>query len=280
MVAARTPEAKHSTSPFFLVGRFVGLQGALGRRLGQPCAPLDDARARSARIAAGRASRAFTARQGPRPRPPRHGKRAVLRAPPEGGVPQCRVFCLRAKGGPSCVSSLSGRTSSKSVARSKLSALAVQINRAHGNAEQALRRGLEHAIKAGELLTEAKAAVAHGEWLKWLSENCPQIPERTSSFYMRACEDAARRRASSRHVRRQLRELRMRRAPRRRRPEKRRASRCCCPLRALRGPSFAQPMGNGNVRDALRAQWALRALGTARSGLGRCPLSQGLRCRF
>jgi hypothetical protein len=47
-----------------------------------------------------------------------------------------------------------------------------------------MRRAVEHAIAAGELLIEAKKQVKHGEWQIWLMANC-DISERTVQAYMR-----------------------------------------------------------------------------------------------
>jgi hypothetical protein len=54
-----------------------------------------------------------------------------------------------------------------------------------------MKRGLTHAIAAGQLLIEAKAQLKHGQWLPWLAEHCPaSLPERTASFYMRLARHA------------------------------------------------------------------------------------------
>jgi len=39
-------------------------------------------------------------------------------------------------------------------------------------------------MAAGDLLTQAKAQVPHGQWLPWLAEHCA-IAERTAQAYMR-----------------------------------------------------------------------------------------------
>lgn len=49
--------------------------------------------------------------------------------------------------------------------------LAGQINDAHEAAERSFRSGVEHAIRAGELLIQAKAAVPHGAWEAWVRDN-------------------------------------------------------------------------------------------------------------
>nr|WP_234894923.1 DUF3102 domain-containing protein [Sinorhizobium meliloti] len=62
--------------------------------------------------------------------------------------------------------------------------MAAEINRAHEAAGLAGRELVRHAIAAGQRLIEAKALVAHGEWLPWLKKNCA-IPTRTAQLYMR-----------------------------------------------------------------------------------------------
>ena len=66
-----------------------------------------------------------------------------------------------------------------------LDALADRINTEHEACHASMQKGLEHALKAGTLLLEAKAGLPHGEWLPWLGENCPDISERTVQNYMR-----------------------------------------------------------------------------------------------
>jgi hypothetical protein len=65
-----------------------------------------------------------------------------------------------------------------------LGKLAEEINAEHRACEAALRSGLRHAVRAGELLTEAKEQVKHGEWGTWLSANFGGS-ERTAQAYMR-----------------------------------------------------------------------------------------------
>ena len=66
-----------------------------------------------------------------------------------------------------------------------LADLATLINTEHSAAQSAYGSALEHALRVGELLTQAKTQCAHGAWLPWLSENCPEIAERTAQAYMR-----------------------------------------------------------------------------------------------
>jgi len=47
------------------------------------------------------------------------------------------------------------------------------------------------AIKAGELLKEAKAKMSHGEWLPWLKKQC-ELSQRTAQRYMKLADDKPR----------------------------------------------------------------------------------------
>lgn len=69
-----------------------------------------------------------------------------------------------------------------------LSALAEQINEENRLCEESLRAGLEHALRAGALLLEAKARCDHGTWGAWLRENC-EVSERTAQAYMRVARE-------------------------------------------------------------------------------------------
>lgn len=71
-----------------------------------------------------------------------------------------------------------------------LTDLAFRIRAEHDATASAMKRGIYHAMAAGDLLTEAKGLLKHGQWRPWLAEHCA-IPERTASHYMRL----ARRRA-------------------------------------------------------------------------------------
>ena len=63
--------------------------------------------------------------------------------------------------------------------------LATAINAAHDAAERTARTAIEHAHAAGDRLLLAKAQVDHGQWLPWLTANCPAVAARTASGYMR-----------------------------------------------------------------------------------------------
>jgi hypothetical protein len=70
----------------------------------------------------------------------------------------------------------------------KLDDLAININSEHTEAIQAARQSLMHAIRAGDLLLQAKAQVGHGAWLDWVKDNC-QFSDRTARAYMRLAEN-------------------------------------------------------------------------------------------
>jgi Protein of unknown function (DUF3102) len=71
------------------------------------------------------------------------------------------------------------------------SELPARVNDAHERVKQALQRGAEYAIEAGQLLLQAKATVRHGNWLEWVGANC-KFSERTAQLYMRLAEEAPR----------------------------------------------------------------------------------------
>jgi hypothetical protein len=62
--------------------------------------------------------------------------------------------------------------------------IAAEVNELHGELSGLARTSLEKAIRIGELLTEQKASLNHGEWLPWCRENLEF--DRTTAFrYMR-----------------------------------------------------------------------------------------------
>ena len=69
-----------------------------------------------------------------------------------------------------------------------LAALADEINSAHRACDDALRAGLNHAVRAGELLVEAKSRVKHGEWGSWLGDNF-EGSARTAQAYMKVARE-------------------------------------------------------------------------------------------
>jgi hypothetical protein len=64
------------------------------------------------------------------------------------------------------------------------STLADRVNNEHRQLKECLVRGAHHAIKAGELLWEAKRQAGHGGWLEWIATNC-EFSERTAQLYMK-----------------------------------------------------------------------------------------------
>lgn len=70
-----------------------------------------------------------------------------------------------------------------------LAGLATAIQSEHDAATTAARTAIEHAIRCGELLTEAKAQVPHGGWAGWLAEHFP-ASDRTARGYMRLAAHA------------------------------------------------------------------------------------------
>jgi hypothetical protein len=72
----------------------------------------------------------------------------------------------------------------------ELDALAEQIRAEHEACEESAESAVMHAIRAGELLTEAKAQVRHGKWLPWLVANF-EFTRQTASGYMRLAKHRA-----------------------------------------------------------------------------------------
>ncbi|MGI8805121.1 MAG: DUF3102 domain-containing protein [Thermoleophilaceae bacterium] len=70
-------------------------------------------------------------------------------------------------------------------------ALAGRIRAEHELAQQALTSAVDHGVRCGLLLEQAKAGVAHGEWLPWLADNV-EFSERTAQVYMRLAANAQR----------------------------------------------------------------------------------------
>lgn len=74
---------------------------------------------------------------------------------------------------------------------STLAELAPMINYEHSLCAHALERGLEHAIRAGLLLLQAKEFCGHGRWLQWLDDNF-EGSARTANAYMRVASNPQR----------------------------------------------------------------------------------------
>ena len=72
-----------------------------------------------------------------------------------------------------------------------LDALAKEINEEHRRCEESFKAGLSHALRAGELLSEAKSQVQHGQWGEWLKKNF-EGSERTAQAYMKVFRERRR----------------------------------------------------------------------------------------
>lgn len=75
----------------------------------------------------------------------------------------------------------------------EITKLAAEINREHHFCQSVFQAGLqtslEHAMRAGELLTQAKASkdITHGQWLLWVEANC-EFGRESAAGYMRLYE--------------------------------------------------------------------------------------------
>ena len=69
-----------------------------------------------------------------------------------------------------------------------LADLANQINAEHEACHFAMRESIKHAVRAGELLVEAKMGLPHGQWASWLDANC-DFSDRTARAYMRLAKE-------------------------------------------------------------------------------------------
>ena len=72
--------------------------------------------------------------------------------------------------------------------KSNLDSLAVEIDREHEAVKAAFQTGIEHAIKAGELLIEAKKEIPHGNWEAWVQINC-SVKKRMAQNYMKLARE-------------------------------------------------------------------------------------------
>jgi hypothetical protein len=68
-----------------------------------------------------------------------------------------------------------------------LSELIARVNNEHRQVKECVIKGAHHAIRAGELLWEAKRKAGHGRWLEWIAENC-EFSERTAQLYMKLAD--------------------------------------------------------------------------------------------
>ena len=63
--------------------------------------------------------------------------------------------------------------------RLSLPELVARVNQEHKQLKECVIKGAQHAVKAGELLWEAKRKTGHGRWLEWIAENC-EFSDRTA----------------------------------------------------------------------------------------------------
>lgn len=78
----------------------------------------------------------------------------------------------------------------RSPVRRSLADWAEIANREHAAALDAASSAVGHAIRAGVALNEAREQIRHGEWARWLAENCPAYPYQTAVIYMRVARYA------------------------------------------------------------------------------------------
>jgi hypothetical protein len=86
------------------------------------------------------------------------------------------------------INAVSDDAITKIAASNSLTDLAARIKAEHTAIGDSLRRGVEHAMAAGDLLVEAKAQLKHGEWLPWIRDHCA-ISDRTAQLYMRVAKN-------------------------------------------------------------------------------------------
>jgi hypothetical protein len=70
------------------------------------------------------------------------------------------------------------------IQKSRLDELAQEINQEHQAFRRAFKATYRSALRAGDLLIEAKAEAGHGNWAAWVEENC-EFSMRTAQVYMR-----------------------------------------------------------------------------------------------
>jgi hypothetical protein len=85
------------------------------------------------------------------------------------------------------------------VEKSRLEQLANEINAEHRAFAGTFRKAVEHGIRCGELLAEAKGQCKHGAWLPWLNENF-EGSVRTAQGYMRLYDNRVEVRAKAQDV--------------------------------------------------------------------------------
>jgi Protein of unknown function (DUF3102) len=79
-------------------------------------------------------------------------------------------------------------TSTPAPTEPTLDDLARKIKLEHQEITRAKKNIVERAMQIGDWLSEAKNRAGHGNWLKWLGNNCQGISERTANIYMKLAE--------------------------------------------------------------------------------------------
>jgi DUF3102 family protein len=69
----------------------------------------------------------------------------------------------------------------------ELTSVAAEINRLHTEIDEAARTTIDKAIRIGQLLSEQKRSLKHGQWLPWLEANV-SFTDRTARNYLRVFE--------------------------------------------------------------------------------------------
>ena len=77
------------------------------------------------------------------------------------------------------------------VEHDRLGELAATVNDEYALMTGDMTRAVKRAIRIGELLTEVKAEVAHGEWIPWVEENLV-FGQREAQRYMRVAANRTR----------------------------------------------------------------------------------------
>jgi hypothetical protein len=85
---------------------------------------------------------------------------------------------------------------------------AVAIRREHEAAQDAQGRAVQHALRCGDLLREAREHIAHGQWEMWVEESC-KFSARTARAYMQLAglDEANRQRVAEMSLRRALEDI-------------------------------------------------------------------------
>ena len=71
-----------------------------------------------------------------------------------------------------------------------LATLPARINAEHALAQQCAETAVQHAVRCGQLLLEVKGGLKHGEYEKWVSENC-RFAVSTARLYTTAAKQIA-----------------------------------------------------------------------------------------